>query len=296
MLRILCLTLGILMPVWALQAAEPVELTHGDITLLGHMEQAPGAELSDGVVLIVHGTLAHGQMEITRSLQQLLAEAGYNALTVNLGLGQDRREGMYDCDSLHDHRHEDAVAEIAAWVEWLKGQGAGKVAVVGHSRGGNQVARYLASDPDPVVTRGVLLAPQTWTEDYHFKSYEKSYGVPLKPLLDEARTHVAEGNGDQVMVMDFIYCPGAQATARSVVSYYEPDTQMDTPTVVADTQVPTLVLVAEMDEVVTDLEERMSGRVDDETVFMSVIGGADHMFMDLFVYDVADQTTAFLDW
>ncbi|MFW6343007.1 MAG: alpha/beta hydrolase [Halothiobacillaceae bacterium] len=296
MLRVLCLALSMLMSAWTVQAAEPVELPHGDLTLVGHMERAPATELSDGVVLIVHGTLAHGEMEITRSLQELLAEAGYNALTINLGLGQDRRTGMYDCDSLHDHGHEDAVGEIAAWVDWLREQGAGRVAIVGHSRGGNQVARYLADDPDPVVTRGVLLAPQTWSEDDHFESYEKSHGVPLEPLLEQARRHVAQGDGDRVMSLDFIYCPDAKATARSVVSYYEPDPRMDTPTVIAETAVPTLVLVAELDEVVTDLETRMDGRVDEKTVFMSVIGGADHMFMDLFVYDVADQTAAFLDW
>lgn len=146
------------------QAADRVELEHDDMTLLGNLEMAPGSSVEDGVVLMVHGTLAHGEMEIMRSMQELLRDAGYNSLAINLSLGQDAREGMYDCDSTHRHKHEDAVDEIAAWVEWLKGEGAERLAVMGHSRGGNQVARYLADQADPMVEKAVLLAPQTWSE------------------------------------------------------------------------------------------------------------------------------------
>lgn len=278
------------------QAAERVELEHDGTTLVGHMEMAPGSEIADGVVLMVHGTLAHGQMEIMRSMQSLLAEAGYNALAINLSLGQDAREGMYDCDSTHRHKHAEAVDEIAAWADWLKGEGAERLVVMGHSRGGNQVARYLAARPDPAVEKAVLLAPQTWTAGYNAKDYQKRYGTELGPLLDKAEALVAEGRGDEVMEMDFIYCEDTTATAESVVSYYREDPLMDTPTVLGSVSVPTLVIIAGADTTVTDLEEKMAEPAKKDHIEMTVVSGSDHMFRDLFLYDAADAATAFIGW
>ncbi|HER34277.1 MAG TPA: alpha/beta fold hydrolase, partial [Halothiobacillaceae bacterium] len=248
------------------------------------------------VVLMVHGTLAHGQMEIMESMQSLLAEAGYNALAVNLSLGLDGREGMYDCDVTHRHKHEEAVDEIAAWVEWLKGEGAKRLAVLGHSRGGNQVARYLADQPDPMVEKAVLLAPQTWSPGYYAKDYKSNYDTELGPLLEKAEALLDAGRGDEIMEMDFIYCPDTRVAAESVVSYYREDPMMDTPTVLGETSVPTLVVVAGADTTVTDLEARMADRVEDDHIEMTVVSGADHMFRDLFLYDAADAATAFIGW
>ncbi len=278
------------------QAADRLELEHDDLTLLAHMEMAAGSSVEDGVVLMVHGTLAHGQMEIMSSMQELLRDAGYNSLAINLSLGQDAREGMYDCDTIHRHKHEDAVDEIAAWVEWLKGEGAERLAVLGHSRGGNQVARYLADRPDPTVEKAVLLAPQTWSEGYYAKDYQANYDTELAPLLEKAEVLVERGKMDEIIEMDFIYCPDTRAQAASVVSYYREDPRMDTPTVLGEVSVPTLVIVAGADTTVTDLEEKMAERVKDENVQMTVVPGADHMFRDLFLYDAADAATDFIGW
>jgi len=275
-------------------AADRVELQHDDLTLVGHMETASAIE--DGVVLMVHGTLAHGQMEIMRSMQELLRDAGYNSLAINLSLGQDARTGMYDCDATHRHKHEDAVEEIAAWAGWLEEQGAERLVVLGHSRGGNQVARYLADDPAETVEKAVLMAPQTWTAGEEAKGYQASYDTALQPLLDRAEMLVSEGKGDEVMEMDFIYCPDTTATAASVVSYYREDPMMDTPTALGETDVPTLVIVAGADTTVTDLEEKMAERVGDEHIEMTTVSGSDHMFRDLFLYDAADAATAFIGW
>ena len=63
---------------------------------------------------------------------------------------------MYDCATPHRHRHTDAMAEIGAWLDWLKAQGAEQVALLGHSRGGNQTARFAAATADPVVTNVIV--------------------------------------------------------------------------------------------------------------------------------------------
>ncbi len=278
------------------QAADRVELEYDDMTLVGYMEMADGSSVEDGVVLMVHGTLAHGQMDIMSSMQELLRDAGYNSLAINLSLGQDAREGMYDGDDTHRHKHEDAVDEIAAWAEWLKGEGAERLAVMGHSRGGNQVARYLADQADPMVEKAVLLAPQTWSEGYYAKDFKENFGTELAALLEKAEALVEQGKGDEIIETDFLYFTDTRVEAESVLSYYADDPRMDTPTVLGEVSVPTLVIVAGADETVTDLEEKMAERVEDDHIEMTVVSGADHMFRDLFLYDAADAATDFIGW
>lgn len=71
---------------------------------------------------------------------------------------------------------------------------------------------------------------------------------------------------------------------------------MNTPTVLGETSIETLVVVAGADDTVTDLEEKMGERVEDDHIEMTVVSGADHMFRDLFLYDAADAATAFIGW
>lgn len=104
------------------------------------------------IVLFIHGTLAHRGMETIFGLQSMLAEPGWSALGINLSLGiNDRPAETYDCRMTHTHKHADAVNEIATWVGWLKDGGVQRIALLGHSRGGNQAARYAAG---PVAGAG----------------------------------------------------------------------------------------------------------------------------------------------
>lgn len=274
-------------------AAEQISIEHDDRQLVGHMQMADGADLSDGVVVIVHGTLAHGQMEITRSMQQLLAEAGLNALTINLSYGLDARTGMYDCDVTHRHRHEDGAEEVAAWVDWLEGQSVGPVNVVGHSRGGNNVAWYLADFQHDSVEKAVVLAPATWEEGREIAQYHATYDADLNAILAQAQAYVDEGKPEQVMELDFLYCPETTATAESVLSIYQENPRMNTPDLLTETQTPTLVIIAGDDQTVTDLDEQMQPVLHYEHIHVDEVIGADHMFMDLFLYDAVDMTVDF---
>ncbi|SDX57416.1 hypothetical protein SAMN05421783_1381, partial [Thiocapsa roseopersicina] len=121
-------------------AAEEVTLTDQGLTLNANLETT-GADWQQGpVVLMTHGTLAHGGMEIMQTLQSALLERGISSLSMTLSLGLDNRSGMYDCAVTHTHLHTDAVGEIGAWLGWLQSQGVEEVALLGHSRGGNQSA------------------------------------------------------------------------------------------------------------------------------------------------------------
>ncbi len=276
-------------------AAEEVTLAHAGLTLNANLENAGGEWQKGPVVLMTHGTLAHGRMEIMQSLQSALKDRGISSLSMTLSLGLDKRQGMYECATPHSHKHTDAVEEIGAWLGWLQSQGVAKVALLGHSRGGNQSARYAAAHPDAPVTAVILVAPQTWTEAYAAEDYQKRYGKELAPQLDRARRLDAEGKGGSLMEhVDFVYCPDSSATAAAFLSYYAPDPRMDTPHLIPEIKAPVLVIAGSEDDVVTGLVERVQPLADGKRVTLTVLDGADHFFRDLYADEIADAVQALL--
>lgn len=275
--------------------AEEVTLGHGGLTLNANLE-ATGAGWQKGpVVLMTHGTLAHGRMEIMDTLQAALKERGISSLSITLSLGLDSRHGMYECATPHTHRHADAVGEIGAWMGWLQAQGVGKIALLGHSRGGNQTALFAAAHADTPVVAVILVAPQTWTEDAAAQAYRARYGKDLRAPLEQARQLAADGKGDALMgPVGFVYCPDTLATAAAFLSYYEPDQRMDTPRLIPGIKAPVLVVAAGEDELVPGLVEAVRPLADGQRVRLQVIDGADHFFRDLYSDEVADAVQASL--
>ena len=282
---------------WAGQScAEDVSLKlDNGLTVQGSLDLSEGKDLqNDGVVLFVHGTLAHKDMAIVTAQRKLLNQRGINVLAINLSLGVDKRTGMYDCAVPHTHKHRDAIKEIGAWMNWLFGQGVTSVVLAGHSRGGNQAAWYMAQENNPLIKKVVLIAPQTWTAQKEINSYKARYGKDLAPILAQMEEKVISGNGaDLNKGIDFIYCPNATLSADSFVDYYEPDEQFNTPSLLYKIKVPTLVVVGGQDKVVSDLPKQMK-KVSLDTVSFHVIEDAGHMFIDFAGEDLADQIADFL--
>lgn len=274
--------------------AKEVTQTYKGLTLNANLELAAGKTLADGVILITHGSLAHRDMEIIRYLRKLFRERGDNTLAINLSLGFDNRHGMYDCQTPHRHRNDDAAEEIAAWVDWLKGQGAQRVAVLGHSRGGAQTALYAAEHDDAVVKAVVLMAPAT-AANTDAAGYARRFNKPLAPLLARAQRLVAAGKGDTLLEhSDFLFCADTSVTAAAFVSYYGAGERVDSPALIARIGKPTLVVVAGSDEVVMGLDTLVAPLADGKRVRMKVIDGAGHFFRDLYADDAVDAIDRFL--
>ncbi|TDY02840.1 alpha/beta hydrolase [Thiohalophilus thiocyanatoxydans] len=276
--------------------AKQVQTDYEDLKLNAELVQADGSSLEEGVVLMVHGTLAHGQMEIMKGLQNVFKEYGINSLAINLSLGQSDREGMYDCDDTHRHKHTDAVDEVAHWLNWLKEQGADNITLLGHSRGGNQAAWFAAEQNDPALKEVVLIAPQMWDMKYERKNYKERYDTALQPIFNKAKKLVKKGKGDTLLKnTDFIYCEDTTVSAESFVNYYKDDERKDTPGLLKQIDKPVLVIAGTEDNVVKGLEKRVEPLADGEKVKLEVIDGANHMFRDLYLYDIADQVQALID-
>ena len=278
-------------------AAEPVQLSHDGRVLNGEVQLAEGRSVRDGVLLLVHGTLAHNRMEIMSALQEMLAERGISTLALTLSLGVSDRKGMYDCAQPHRHGNQQAAAEIGAWVDWAAKQGAVKVGVLGHSRGGAQVAYYAAQAGDrlpAVVQKLVLAAPATFDRTKANEDYRSRYGGDLNAVMDRAAALVAGAKGQELMPdTDFMYCQKTSVAAATFIDYHWGDGRNDAPSLLGRIRRPVLVVVAGGDEIVTDLPQKLEAALKPERYRAVTVDGADHFFQDLYGEDLADAVAAF---
>ncbi len=274
--------------------AGEVKLPYKGLTLDANLETASGKNLADGVILITHGGLAHGGMELIAGLQSSLKEKGYNTLAINLSLGIDNRHGMYDCGITHRHRNQDAAEEIGVWVDWLKKQKAGPIVLLGHSRGGAQTALYASQNRNGPYRAVVLMAPAI-RENTDAATYQKRFGKALPPLLVRAQKLARSGQGQTVLEhVGLLTCNDTAATADSFLSYYAPDAPVDSPALIPAIKQPTLALVGGSDEVVTGLDRKLAALKGQDQLRVKVIDGADHLFMDLYLLEAVDAMDAFL--
>ncbi len=274
--------------------SEPVELSFNEHDLVGEHIVAEGRQPSDKTVLMLHGTLAHLGMETIKGSQEILTERGYNSLSINLSFSLNKRTGMYDCAVPHRHLYSDAVLELSGWLDWLAAKGVSDVTVFGHSRGGAQVALLGATDDHALIKRLVLLAPATWSSERAVDGFRRTHGRDLKDVLAEAQILVKKGSGNEFMQgTGILYCPGADVTADSFLSYYEPSLDFDTPSLLPKIKHPVLVVTGEQDTVVRDIAERVKPLANDDAVTLVTVEGAGHFFLDLYAEDVADAIEEF---
>jgi pimeloyl-ACP methyl ester carboxylesterase len=279
----------LLLPLFGLTAgllsADEVSIKPSELRLNGQLSLVTEAINESPVVLIVHGTLAHNGMEIIASLQELLADEELNSLAINLSLGIDNRHGSYDCAVPHQHRHEDASSEISAWVGWLKGQGVEQILLAGHSRGGSQVAAYSQQADDAIIGQ-VLIAPMTWSPEYAATTYLHRYQKSLAEQLLLAKQQASDAWMPEAT--NFIYCKDApQVKAASFLSYYQPPQTLNTPDLIIQGGLPTVLLAGSEDQVIKDLPQQMQTREFSNLEFL-VVDGADHYFRDLYADEVVE--------
>jgi pimeloyl-ACP methyl ester carboxylesterase len=277
--------------------AEPVRLVQGGRGLDGELKLASGRAVKDGLLILVHGTLAHNRMEIMQAQQALLAERGVSTLAVSLSLGLSDRKGMFDCTQPHRHSNAQAAEEIAAWVGWAAGAGAGKIGILGHSRGGAQVAFYAAAAGATLpaaVQKIVLAAPTTFDRNRAAAEYQARFKADFAPLIARAEALVATGKGAEMLSLPgFMYCLNASVAAASFADYHAADGRNDTPSLLARLPRPALLVIAGGDEVVTDLPQRLQTLPKPERLRIVTVDGADHFFKDLYGEDLADAIAAY---
>lgn len=285
---------------WLLAApaalAEEVIAEHQGLEVIGNLEIAKGKSLkSDGAVLLLHGALAHHRMEIISAAQELLKERGINSLAITLGLGLDKRRGLFDCSLEQDHRSGDAVDETETWVNWLKEKGAANITLAGHSLGGRQAALYASGQPDKVVKRVVLIAPQIQTFESIEAEYQNQYHKPLKDELARAEQLIAEDEGSTFLEgAGFLNCPLPRVTAGAFADYYSASQKFNVHSLVPKLKIPALIVIGDQDPLEAELSTALQSMPAGKHVTYKKISGADHFFRDLQAEDLAERIKEFL--
>ena len=176
-------------------------------------------------------------------------------------------------------------------------RGTGRIALFGHSRGGNQIVHYARTAPPGALFAAVALAPATWSAERADASLPAALHKRdrLADVKAAAGMVGAEGGDALLKEHPFLSCPNATVAAGSFVDYHRDDPGRDTPGLLKDYRgAPLLVLAGREDRVVPDLIVKMAA-VKNPRVAFAVIDDADHMFLDFFAEDVADRMAEFLE-
>lgn len=279
----------------SLASAEEIAQRFKGMALNGMLELAEGKAIADGIILITHSLIQHNGREPVPYVQKLFKEHGYSSLAINYSLELDDRHGSFDCMAPHRHTLDGSLEEIGIWVKWLKEKGARKLILLGHSYGGNEIARYAANNDEDVIRGVVLLGPGT--ADHRVWSpggYKIRYGKELNDLLEHAELLVASGKGNTMMDnVDFLFCPQATVSAASFVSYYRVVPERLLPNLMKAAKKPTLFIAAGEDNRMPDLKRLVKPFVDGERTRLVVIDGAGHFFLDLFADDAVEHSVEF---
>ena len=234
-------------------------------------------------------------MEIMATLAEVFAEYDVETLRVTLSLGVSDRAGMFPCDSLHDHRQVDALDELAAWMRWLEGKGRSDILILGHSRGAGQVAAYAVTGGGPAPTGLVLVAPAVLDPGDLAGSYQRRTGTALKPLVDEARRRIEDGEPASVLSdVAFLYCERADVTASTFVAYYGQDDGVDALDQVRGVPMPVIVIAGSDDPLTAALGPAATALARSGAITFVTVDGADHFFRDLYAYDAVEAVNAWL--
>ena len=277
----------------ASEPGTPVQIESAGRTLNGWWTEVDDPRAT---VLLVHGTLAHANMEIMTALAEVFAEYSIESLRVSLSLGIDDRRGMMDCGSTHSHLHQDAVDEIDAWFGWLDQRERRSVVLLGHSRATNQVTRYAARKELPRPSGLVLVAPGIYDADAVAARYQENHGQALAPLVDRATELVESGRGDDVLGrVPFLHCDAAEVTAASFLSYYVDDPAFDTLSLAASTGIPVIVFAGSEDPLSHGVDAAIVDYQQNAPLDFVMIDGADHFFRDLYAYDLVEAVQAWID-
>lgn len=281
----------------SLSHAEEVTTEHQGLDVLGNLEIAQGKSLrTDGAALILHGSLGHHRMEIISATQELLRERGINSLAITLSLGLDHRRGMFDCSLEQDHRHDDAIEEIATWVEWLKEKGASNITLAGHDRGASQVAMYAAHPKmDRAVRRLILIAPLLQVFEAADREYFLRYKRVLRDELTHAEQMIKQDEASSLMdVPGFLDCANSKVTAGAFGDYYSNNPKFNTPGLLPSVKLPVLVIGGDSDPHAAELASAMRGVADNRRIVFEEVRGADHFFRDAAADELADKIKEYL--
>ena len=221
-------------------------------------------------VLMVHGYGGNFYSGIMGFLPEALTSHGFTTLALNM---RDHDRGP------KKNLFEENRYDIAAGVNELAHRGYEAFFLYGHSMGTNRVLYYFAETKDPRLSGAILTGPPGNLFQWNVRVFgrEKAAGV-----LHRAQLLVANGKGDEWMLIDLGPLGKTLYTANHVVSLRGPETRSDPFRNIARISVPVLIVHGLADRLaepaVADQLRRSAGS--ENKVKAIKISGANHRFRD----------------
>ena len=258
-------------------------------TLVGRLVTVDGGRAAGPTFLLVHGSWAHFDMELIRTLQDLLQAAGFDSLAINLHLGVDDRQGFLGCDAPVTARFDSAPKEIERWLRWLSHR-ADRIVLFGHSRGGLQVASLAPAVLHRLSVEAVVMAaPMMERLDERGARYAARFGAPLATVLTRAAAA-----GDGFLQAGLVNCSAVQVRGTSFQSYYGADVSLNVMDYLAALPKPGLMVYGSEDPGFARFTAAQERLMRLPHIEVQTIDGADHFFRDLYADDLIEQVLQWL--
>lgn len=232
-------------------------------------------EASKPAVILLHGFLQTHAYPTVRRLADTLAGEGYTVLTPTLSLGVPQRRQSLACEAIHTHSLEDGVAELDAWVKWLKARRPGKILLAGHSMGSLYVLGYMSRKPDADIAKVVGIS---------IMEGSLKIGEAARPALVQRLRAQALAHGRDLVREQLSFCPEYRSTVSALLSYVEwgPERILGA---INQIEIPVSMIMGNRDDL---LGKGWLQRLKKSRARVRVIEGANHFMDGAFEFDLVD--------
>ncbi|HNQ03487.1 MAG TPA: alpha/beta fold hydrolase [Thiobacillaceae bacterium] len=278
MAKLLSWSLALLLGLAGLSArAETMELTLPNHGVL-QADFRPGTP-GKPVVLLVHGFLQTHAYPTLHRLADSLAGEGYTVLAPTLSLGIPRRAQSLACEAIHTHALGDGVAELRAWVAWLKARRFANIVLAGHSMGNLYTLSYMTQRPDAAISRLIGIS---------IVEGSLKIGEAARPALLRRLRAQAAGPDRRLVKEQFSFCKEYRAPAADLLSYAEwgPDRIL---AAIDQVKVPVSMIMGSQDD---RLGKDWLARLKRSHARVRIIEGANHFMDGPHEFDLMDLVLA----
>lgn len=232
-------------------------------------------EAGKPAVILLHGFLQTHAYPTVRRLADTLAGEGYTVLTPTLSLGVPQRRQSLACEAIHTHSLEDGVAELAAWVKWLKARRPGKILLAGHSMGSLYVLGYMSRKPDADIAKVVGIS---------IVEGSLKIGEAARPALVQRLRTQALAHGRDLVRTQLSFCTEYRSSVAALLSYVEwgPDRILEA---INQIKVPVSMIMGSKDDL---LGKDWLQRLKKSRARVRIIEGANHFMDGPYEFDLVD--------
>ncbi|MFT6732173.1 MAG: esterase/lipase [Polaribacter sp.] len=269
--------------------ASPIQLI--DKKLKINAEYLESKDKNKPFFLILHGTFAWHGMELINALQENLNNKKYGSLALTLSLAEDNRKQFFDCSHTILSKHEDAQKELNIWLTWLENKGYKNIHVIGHSRGGAQVAQFSINQSKR-INKVFLIAPMVWDSNKTSDSFIQSNKKKLNELLKTISTQTSE---QLFNINQAFHCSNTKISNEAFISYYDSKPIKNTVELFAKIKNPVYVYLGDSDRLTKDFNQQFSILKKQPHVVVKTIEDADHYFRDFATEDIVEDIISVLN-